>query len=88
VLRKLLNQTRVTMQPLEDGTCELSGRGYYGKLFSGIVAAAMASPKGFTTFPARCDPVPFSWLDHTAAPCSPFPAPGAHERRDRHTVVR
>jgi hypothetical protein len=47
VLRKLLNQTRVTMRPLDDGTCELSGRADYGKLFSGIVATAVASPTGF-----------------------------------------
>jgi len=49
VLRKLLNQTRVTMRPLDDGMCELSGRADYGKLFSGIVATAMASPRGSTT---------------------------------------
>ena len=47
VLRKLLNQNRVTMRPLDDGTCELSGRADYGKLFSGIVVTAVASPTGF-----------------------------------------
>jgi hypothetical protein len=45
VLRKLLHGHRVAMRPLDDGTCELSGRADYGKLFSGIVATALASPK-------------------------------------------
>jgi hypothetical protein len=45
VIRKLLGSTRVTMTPLADGACELSGRADYGKLFSGIVVAtAVASP--------------------------------------------
>jgi hypothetical protein len=46
VIRKLLGGTRVKMRPLDDGTCELSGRADYGKLFSGIVATALASPTG------------------------------------------
>jgi hypothetical protein len=45
VLRKLL-AGRVTMTPRSDGTCEIFGRADYGKLFSGIVATALASPTG------------------------------------------
>ena len=36
VIRKLL-RGRVTVKPLPDGTCELSGRADYGKLFTGIL---------------------------------------------------
>jgi site-specific DNA recombinase len=47
ILRKLLDG-RVTITPSPDGTCELSGRADYGKLFSGIpLATALASPTGF-----------------------------------------
>ena len=53
VIRKLLGGTRVKMTPRDDGTCEISGRAHYGKLFSGIVAVfggsvatALASPTG------------------------------------------
>jgi site-specific DNA recombinase len=45
ILRKLLDG-RVTITPRDHDTCELSGRASYGKLFSGIVATAMASPRG------------------------------------------
>ena len=46
VVRKFLGNSRVIMRPLEDGTCQLSGRADSGKLFSGIVATALASPTG------------------------------------------
>ena len=39
MIRKLLGATRVLMTPLKDGTCEISGRADYGKLFSGILVA-------------------------------------------------
>jgi hypothetical protein len=36
---RIFSGSRVRMTPHEDGTCELSGRADYGKLFSGIVVA-------------------------------------------------
>jgi hypothetical protein len=51
VIRKLLGGERVAMRPLDDGTCELSSRADYGKLFSGIVAPAVASSTGFEPYP-------------------------------------